>query len=59
MAQWVKTLTAVARVAVEMWVQSPTWCSALKDLVLPQLQYRSQLWLEFIAWPGKFRRLWV
>ena len=32
MAQWVKNLTAVARVAVELWVRSPAWCSQLKDL---------------------------
>ena len=30
MAQWVKNLTAVALVAAEAWVQSPTQCSGLK-----------------------------
>ena len=36
MAQWVKNLTAVARVAVETQVQSPAQCNVLKDLVSPQ-----------------------
>ena len=27
MGQWVKNLTSVAQVAVEVQVQSPTWCS--------------------------------
>ena len=40
MVQWVKNLTAVARVAVEVWVQSLTQCSGLKDLALLQLWHR-------------------
>ena len=37
-AQWVKNLTAVARVDVEEQVQSPAWGSGLKNLALPQRQ---------------------
>ena len=46
MAQWVKDLTAAARVAVEGWVEPLAWGSELKDPVL------SQLWLRFqsLAW---------
>ena len=48
MAQWVKNLTAVARVAVEAQVQSPTWQrSGLRPQALSQLQHRSQLQLRF------------
>ena len=47
MAQWVKNLTAAAQVAVELQVQSPAQHSGLKDLVIPQLQHRLQLWLGF------------
>ena len=46
-AQWVKNLTAVARVTVKVWVRSPAWYSGLKDLVLPQLRPGLQLWLRF------------
>ena len=34
--QGVKDPTAAARVIAEMLVQSPVWCSGLKDPVLPQ-----------------------
>ena len=47
-AQWVKNLTTVARVTVEVQVQSPARCSGLKYLVLLQLQ------LRFKPWPGNF-----
>ena len=40
---WVKNTTAVAQVAAEGQVQSLAWCSALKDLVLWQLQHSLQL----------------
>ena len=50
--QWVKNLTAVAQVTEEVWVQSPTWHSVLKDPELPQLWGRSQLQLRFNLWPG-------
>ena len=30
-----------------------------KDLALPQLWHRSQVWLEFDPWPGNFHMLWV
>jgi len=35
--QWVKNLTAAARVAVVAQVQSPAWLSGLKDPALWQL----------------------
>ena len=43
MVQWVKNLTAAAGVAVEAQIKSRDWHNELKDLVLPQLQHRSQL----------------
>ena len=58
-AQWIKNQTAVARVTVEAWVQSPARHSELKDLVLPQLQHRSKLWLGFKSWPRNFYMSWV
>ena len=54
MAPWVKDLTAVARVAVEAWIRSPTQHSGLKDPALPQLWIRLQLQLGFNPWPGNF-----
>ena len=36
--QWVKNLTAVDWVAVEVWVRFPARYSGLKDLMLPQPQ---------------------
>ena len=54
MAQWVKNPTAEAQVIAEVWVQSPTWSSGLKDLALPQLWHRLQLWLGFKPWSGNF-----
>ena len=57
MAQWVKNLTAVARVAAEVRVQSLAWCSGEKDLAALQLWRRSQLWLGFHPWPGNFHML--
>ena len=59
MMQWVKSLTAVAQVALEVWVQSPALHSGLKDLVLLQLQYSSQLQLGFNLWPRNFHMLQV
>ena len=53
MALWVKNLTAVAQVTVEVWVQSLAVYGRLKSPVLPQLQCRYQLWLRFIPGPGK------
>ena len=52
MAQWVKTLTAAARVAVEAQVQYLPGYNVLKDLALPRVRHRSQLWLGFNPWPG-------
>ena len=58
MAQWVRNLTAEAWVPAEAWVRSLAWHSELKDLALPQLWHRSQLWLGFSFWPGNFHMLW-
>ena len=55
MVQWVKNLTVVAQVAVKLQVQSLTWGSGLKDVVLPQLQLRFNLWRRNLhmlqVWP--------
>ena len=53
-AQWVKNPTAVVQVAEEAQAQSPSWCSGLKDQALPQLWYRTQLYLGFNPWPRNF-----
>ena len=50
-AQWVKNVTAVAQVAVEMSVASLAWLSGLKDLALMWLHKGSQLHLGFSPWP--------
>ena len=34
-AQWNKNPTEATQVAVEVWFQSPAWCSGLKDLMCP------------------------
>ena len=47
MTQWVKNLTAMAWVAVEMWTPSLSWCSGLKDPALPLAQIQSLAW-EFL-----------
>ena len=52
--QWVKNPTPVAWVPVDVWVQSPAWHGGLKDPAMPQLQHRSQLWLECNPWPQNF-----
>ena len=59
MAQWVKNLTADTRVNAEAWVRFPAQHGGLKDLALPLLQCRLQLWLGFNPWPGNFHMLWV
>ena len=38
---------------------SSFWCSVLKDPALPQLQFRSQLWLTLSPWPRNFHVSWV
>ena len=48
MVQWVKNLTAEAQ------VRPLAQHRKLKDLVLPQLWYRSQLRLGYIPWPRNF-----
>ena len=58
MVRWVKNLTAVAWVGVDVQVQSPVWCSRLKDPLLPKLFCRSQLQLGFNPGPGHFHLLW-
>ena len=54
MVQWIKNLTAVAQVAVEVQVPSPALLSGLKDMALPQLWHRSQQWLRFNSWLWNF-----
>ena len=51
-AQWVKNLTEVAWVTVEVQVLSPAQCSELKDLALLQLWHWLQQRLRFSPWPG-------
>ena len=46
--QWVKNLTAVAKVASEACIKFLAPHSGLKDLAL------LQLWLRFSPWPGNF-----
>ena len=58
MTQRVKNLTAAALVAVEVRVWPPAQHSRLKNLVLPYLQSRSQLWLRCSPWPGNFH-IWL
>ena len=58
MIQWVKNPTAMAQITAEAQVQHPAQLSGLKDLVLPQLQHRSQLRLGFNPWPGYFHMPW-
>ena len=41
-AQWIKNPTTMARITSEVQVRAQMGCSGLKDLVLLQLQYRSQ-----------------
>ena len=50
-----KDPNAVAQVTVEARFD-PQW---VKDLVLPWLWHRSQLWLGFSLWPGNFHMLWL
>ena len=50
MAQCVKNLTAVPQVTVEVQVQTLSQCGQLKELALLQLQCRSQLWIQSLAW---------
>ena len=51
MVQWVKSPTAVARVAVEAQVRSPAWYSQLKEAALPQLQLGFNPWLGNVHVP--------
>lgn len=43
----------MAQVAAEEWIWVPAQQSGLKNLVLPQLQQKLQLWLRFSPSPGK------
>ena len=45
--QWVKNLTAVARVAVEVQVQSPAQGSGLKNPAM--VQGAAAAWIQFLA----------
>ena len=48
--QWVKNLTAAARVAGRAQVQSPAQDSGLKDLVLLQLWLVADVaWIQYLA----------
>ena len=58
-AKWVKNLTAVAQVTVEVQVQSPAWCTGLTNLALLHLQHMLHLRLRFNLWPGNFPMSWV
>ena len=46
MVQWVKNLTSVAWITLEVQFSSRP-CAVVKDLTLPQLQHWLQLWLGF------------
>ena len=59
MAKWIKNLTTVAEVTVEVQVRCLAQCSVLKDPVLPQLQCRSHQQLGFNPWPGNLHLPWV
>ena len=52
MVQWVKNPTAETWVASEVQVQSPAWCSGLKNLVLLQLQHKvaGEAQIQSLAW---------
>ena len=56
---WIKGPIAVVWVAAEVQVQSTAWHSGLKNLALPQLWHRLQLWLRYSPWPGNFHMPWV
>ena len=58
-AQWIENPTGVARVAAKSRVRSQAQLSGLKYLVLPQLQWRSQVQLVFDPWPENFHIPWV
>ena len=51
MVQWVKNLTAAARVTEEAQVRSLAQRIGLKNPALSQLRCRLQLWLGFHPWP--------
>ena len=57
--QWVKNLISVAQVVAEVWVQPLALRSGFNDLVLPQLQHRLQLQLDFNPWPRNSHMLRV
>lgn len=52
--QWVKNPIAATSVSAKVHIRSLAWQTWLKDLVLLQLLYRSQLWLRLDTWPGNF-----
>ena len=52
MAQWVKNLTAVAQVTVEVWIRSPAQCSRLKDLACHRCGISCSYGLDSVPGPG-------
>ena len=54
MAQWVNNLACLCGGAGLI----PSLVQWVKNLALPQLWHRSQLWLKFDPWPGNFHMLW-
>ena len=56
-AQWVDDLAYLYGIACSI----PGLTQWVKDLVLPQLWCRSQMWLRFYLWPGNFHllRVWL
>jgi len=57
--QWVKNLTAVVQVTMEVQGGSPAWCNGLKNPGLLQLQHRLQLRLRFNPRAQELHMLWV
>ena len=47
-AQWVKTLTAVAQVAVEAQVRCPVWCSGFEGSGVAATV--AVAWIQSLAW---------
>ena len=58
-SHWIKNLTAAARVAMEVQVQSLAQRSEFRDSPLLYRQCRLQLWLRFCPWPGNFHMPWL
>ena len=50
MAQWIKNLTSVAQVAVEVQVQSPAQCSGLKGWGISAVAVAAVALVTAVAW---------